>query len=140
MPIWLKAAGAAAALGKLLGKLRKKPDKPNKQKACIRCRDNISEGRAKHILDGDKTGGGHRYGTGKPGKSEFPSTWNDDKILDNISDVAKNGTRVGPGRTTNSTMMEGVRDGVRIRTIVSNDGQVITGWPQSGPGVRMNPR
>jgi len=26
----------------------------------------------KHILDGDLTGGGHRWGTGKPGKSEFP--------------------------------------------------------------------
>ena len=28
--------------------------------------------RAMHILDGDATGGGHRYGAGKPGKTEFP--------------------------------------------------------------------
>ncbi len=31
----------------------------------------LSDERKSHILDGDSSGGGHRYGTGKPGKSEF---------------------------------------------------------------------
>jgi hypothetical protein len=34
-----------------------------------------------HILDGDRQGGGHRHGTGQPGKSEFPPDWSDDKII-----------------------------------------------------------
>lgn len=44
----------------------------------------------KHILEGDgpNAGGGHRPGTGKPGKSEFPQGWNDEKILDALSDIA----------------------------------------------------
>jgi len=31
--------------------------------------------RATHILDGDRWGGGHRRGTGRPGKTEFPADW-----------------------------------------------------------------
>jgi len=33
----------------------------------------IATDRRTHILDGDETGGGHRHGTGKPGKTEFPA-------------------------------------------------------------------
>lgn len=33
--------------------------------------DLASSQRRKHILDGDATGGGHRAGTGKPGKVSF---------------------------------------------------------------------
>jgi hypothetical protein len=43
----------------------------------------------KHILDGDNTkSGGHRYGTGNPGKTEFPESWSDQKIKNIISDIA----------------------------------------------------
>ena len=35
----------------------------------------VTPERAKHILDGDSHGGGHRHGTGKPGKTEFPASW-----------------------------------------------------------------
>lgn len=45
--------------------------------------------RAIHILDGDATGGGHRYGTGSPGKTEFPASWDDGKITGNILSVAR---------------------------------------------------
>jgi len=44
--------------------------------------------RRRHILDGDRTGGGHRAGTGRPGRSEFPTDWSDKKIIHEISDVA----------------------------------------------------
>lgn len=30
----------------------------------------------------------HRAEAGKPGKTEFPASWNDDKILKEVSDVA----------------------------------------------------
>jgi hypothetical protein len=39
----------------------------------------ITPERIVHVLEGDSTGGGHRHGTGKPGKTEFPAGWNDEK-------------------------------------------------------------
>jgi RHS repeat-associated protein len=84
-----------------------------------------------HVLEGDATGGGHRAGTGIPGKSEFPSSWSDDKILGEISDVA---TDPSSSRTTqgNRTISEGTRDGVDIKTV--DDGQrIITGYPTNLP-------
>lgn len=42
----------------------------------------IPEDRARHILDGEGRSGGHRYGTGTPGKTEFPAGWSDDDILE----------------------------------------------------------
>jgi hypothetical protein len=45
--------------------------------------------RVEHILDGDKWGGGHRSGVGRPGKTEFPADWNDERINGHIMDVAR---------------------------------------------------
>jgi hypothetical protein len=93
-------------------------------------------------LNGDAKGrgGGHRAGTGKPGKTEFPADWSDDKILDSVSDVAKNGTPVKPGNKPNTTVKTGTVDGVDIEVVVNNgDGSVVTGYPVKGPGVVKNP-
>jgi hypothetical protein len=111
-----------------------KGDEQAVDKAGSQERDNITPERAKHILDGDRTGGGHRAGTGE-GKSEFPSDWSDDKILDSVSDVAKNGKPVGPGRSPGTTIKTGTVDGVEIETVVNSDGSVRTAYPRSGPGV-----
>ncbi|MGW3470435.1 EndoU domain-containing protein [Saccharopolyspora sp. NPDC000995] len=47
-----------------------------------------------HILDGEGNGkGGHVAGTGNPGKTEFPESWDDDQIIEVIEDVAKNPDR-----------------------------------------------
>ncbi|WP_407659598.1 EndoU domain-containing protein [Massilia endophytica] len=89
-----------------------------------------------HVLDGDATGGGHRPGTGKPGKSEFPSNWSDDKIKGEISDVATdpNSTRT-PGRG-GRTIVQGTRDGIDITVVVEPDskgGRIVTGFPTNVP-------
>ena len=42
----------------------------------------VSPERTKHILDGEPGGGGHRHGIGKPGKTEFPASWDDKKIIE----------------------------------------------------------
>ncbi|MFF2367885.1 RHS repeat-associated core domain-containing protein [Streptomyces sp. NPDC058122] len=55
----------------------------NSNAAC----DLVGPTRATHILDGDATGGGHRY-PGAPGKTPFPQGWTDGQILSNISEVA----------------------------------------------------
>ena len=51
----------------------------------------VSAERTTHILDGDADGGGgHRHGVGKPGKTEFPASWDDEKIIDHRPvDVAR---------------------------------------------------
>ena len=50
----------------------------------------VSPERREHILDGEPGGGGgHRHGVGQPGKTEFPDSWNDQKIMGNVLDVAR---------------------------------------------------
>ena len=93
----------------------------------------IDEKGEKHILDGDKTGGGHRPGTGKPGKSEFPTNWTDDKIKGEISDVATDpGSNRTPGRG-GRTVVQGTRDGIDITVVVEGNGRIVTGFPTNVP-------
>jgi len=94
-----------------------------------------------HILDGEARpngtfSGGHRGGTGFPGKSEFPSTWSDDQIVRNITDVAND---PAAERTVQGslTVVTGSRDGVEIRVVMNNrTGEIVTGYPTNLP---MNP-
>jgi Bacterial EndoU nuclease len=96
--------------------------------------------RATHILDGDQTGGGHRHGTGSPGKTEFPADWDDDTILDAITTVAHSPERVH--RQWNQRWKAlGEHDKVIVDVIIEPDGTVWTGWPEEGsPGVVRNPK
>lgn len=90
-----------------------------------------------HILDGDKTGGGHRPGTGSPGKSEFPSGWSDDRIKGEISDVATDpASSRSPGRNGRE-VVRGTRGGIDIEVIVEPNGRIVTGYPTNVP---RNPR
>ena len=82
--------------------------------------DLTDEQAKRHILAGDKTGGGHRYGTGKPGKSEFPESWSDEKLLGEISDVATDPAADRRVRPNGRTIVEGTRDGLRIRVVIEN--------------------
>ena len=92
----------------------------------------ISEKRRKHILDGDETGGGYRYGTGIKGKTEIPKQWTDDKIINVISDIAtdpKSVVKVGRG---GRRIMIGERDGIKVKVILDNPqkgGEILTAFP-----------
>jgi hypothetical protein len=90
--------------------------------------------RRRHILDGDATGGGHRPGTGKPGKSEFPADWSDDDIMHAISDIATDPkSTVTPGRD-GRRVMTGTRNGLDITVIVEANGDIVTAWPTNLQG------
>ena len=106
----------------------------------------ITPERETHILDGNATGGGHRAGTGIPGKTEFPAEWSDQVVLDNITSVVKdpNSTwtqKTGkPGRLlTNKGLptqwtVEGTVDGISIRAVVEPAGKgIISGYPTNVP-------
>jgi hypothetical protein len=101
----------------------------------------IDEKAKRHILDGDETGGGHRFGRGLPGESEFPADWSDEKILHNASEVATDPHSIpGPNNTTKlfnksgeptRNVYFGVRDGVEIKVVVepAYGGRIITAYP-----------
>ncbi|GLZ86015.1 hypothetical protein Pres01_20660 [Metapseudomonas resinovorans] len=98
--------------------------------------------RTQHILLGDATGGGHLW-PGAPGKTAFPASWNGDKVMHNVSDLATDPKaswtqltgKPGAQFTTKGKpvrwAVEGVRDGVSIRVIVEPHGEgVITAYPK----------
>jgi hypothetical protein len=98
--------------------------------------------RRTHILDGDAYGGGHRHGTGRPGKTEFPVSWDDEKIVDTLLDVARRPDRVPRRQERNGNWVtRGTREDVEVVAIVAGDGRVWSGWPlPGGPGVVKNPK
>jgi hypothetical protein len=97
--------------------------------------------RTAHILDGDQWGGGHRHGTGRPGKTEFPSDWDDEKIIGHILDVARGPDGSPVFQANRRWRMHGQRDKVGITVIVMPDGSIWSAWPDAGsPGVVKNPR
>jgi hypothetical protein len=98
----------------------------------------VTPQRATHILHSDDTGGGHAPGTGRPGQSEFPRGWSDQRILTATLAVAQAPEVLRRGRY-GRWVAEGVEDGVRIRVVVGADGYVFTSVPLSGPGVVRNP-
>ena len=101
----------------------------------------ISPEREKHILDGDKTGGGHRHGTGRPGNTEFPADWDDKKILDLARDVARHPDEPPYLQKNGRWRVHGVREEVDIFVILEQDAQICTSWPRfGGPGVVKNPK
>jgi len=103
----------------------------------------VSPERTTHILDGDPGGGGgHRSGTGKPGKTEFPASWDDRKIINTALDVARDPDRP-PVRQdwNNSWLCTGTRDDVDVSVVVLRSGEILTSWPEEGsPGVVRNPK
>jgi Bacterial EndoU nuclease len=94
-----------------------------------------------HILDGEPgDGGGHRAGTGKPGKTEFPAERTDDRIIDAVLTVARNPEQPPRRQEFNERwQVTGTRDDVGIVAIVRPDGSIWTAWPREGcPGVVKN--
>jgi Bacterial EndoU nuclease len=97
--------------------------------------------RTAHILDGDRWGGGHRHGTGRPEKTEFPADWDDQRIIGQIVDVARFPDARPVLQANHRWRVRGERDGVTITLVVHPDGRIWTAWPEEGsPGVIRNPR
>ncbi len=101
-----------------------------------RKRTQVSPLRRIHILAGDATlqDGGHRPGTGIPGKSEFPADWSDEKIIGEIESVANDPASSRLIQPNGRIRIEGTRDGVDIRVIVDADSVTIrTAHPTNMP-------
>jgi hypothetical protein len=104
----------------------------------------VSPERRVHILDGDADGGGggHRHGVGKPGKTEFPANWSDEKVISTVLDVARKPDKPPTRQDWNDTWLcAGTRDNVEVTAVIERSGDILTGWPEEGgPGVVRNPR
>ena len=68
----------------------------------------LTDFRKDHILNN------HRFGAGKPGKTEFPAGWSDQKILHEVSDVATDPNSIRGVGKWGGEWAEGVRDGITI--------------------------
>ncbi|MEY8040096.1 EndoU domain-containing protein [Saccharopolyspora cebuensis] len=101
--------------------------------------DISAQPRRNYILDGDGLGGGgHAAGTGLPNKMEFPETWDDDRIITSIEDVAKRPDRPPELQANGRWRSEGTRHGVDIRVVLDTSGQIRTAHPVGGERVIQN--
>jgi hypothetical protein len=97
----------------------------------------IEPDRAFHILTGENsTSGGHLW-PGQPGKTPFPQSWDADKVLGNISDVATDPSSVRVVDSNARIVVTGTREGVEIRVIVEpsnvRNGRIVTAYPTNLP-------
>lgn len=95
--------------------------------------DLASPARRTHILDGEVRpngtfGGGHRAGTGFPGKTEFPASWSDDLIMHHVSDVVTDPASRIVRQQGRDVFVRGVRDGREIEVLLRN-GEIWTAYP-----------
>ena len=66
----------------------------------------VSAERRIRIIDGDPDGGGgHRAGTRRPGKTEFPASLTDDEIIEGIEAIANDPTSF-PGLKAGSSRVK----------------------------------
>lgn len=96
-----------------------------------------------HVVNGDQDkpdNGGHAFGTGRPGKSEFPEDWDVEDISEALAAVADQPSMVEPTLRGRNFFAEGIHRGVTIKAVVRPDGSIAAGWPLKGPGVKHNPR
>jgi hypothetical protein len=94
-----------------------------------------------HVCHGDENNdlkGGHLAGTGRPGKTEFPTEWDDERVRAALTAVAAAPEKIKRLRH-NKFAATGVHRGVEVTVVVRSNGSIEAGWPVGGPGVRKNP-
>ena len=94
----------------------------------------IPPDRARHILYGDHKGGGHRYGAGKPCKSEFPESWSDEKILQTAARIAANDNLSWKKQRNGYHVTQKMIEGINVKVVLGRDQKtIITAYPTNRP-------
>lgn len=94
----------------------------------------ITPDRRVHILYGDATGGGHKFGTGRPCKSEFPQHWDDKTIIKEVELIAANDNLDWEQQRNGYHVAEQKVGTVEVRVVKDRDNaQVITAYPVNMP-------
>lgn len=94
----------------------------------------LSPRQSAHILYGDANGGGHKYGAGKPCKSEFPPQWDDEKIIGTIKRIAANDNLDWEQQQNSYFVAEDDIESLTVRVVLAEDkSTIITGYPVNVP-------
>ncbi len=102
----------------------------------IRGKVKIDSKAKKHILEGDKTGGGHRFGTRKPRKSEFPKSWSDNKILTEIENIVNDNKNSWSKSNKSNHYVTTTKkiDGVDIKVVFDKKNErIVSAYPINTP-------
>lgn len=96
----------------------------------------VTNGRSGHIL------ANHRAGAGKPGKTEFPDNWSDQRVIHQVSDIATDPSLVRQVDNRGTPSVSGTRDGVDITVTFFPDNHPRAGQIASAylTNVPANPR
>ncbi len=90
----------------------------------------ISQETRQHILVGDKTGGGHKFGAGKDCKSEFPQGWSDGEIISSIKKVAANDNLKWKQQKNGYFVATDEVNDIKIRVVLDKEkDDIVTGYP-----------
>ena len=90
-----------------------------------------------HILYGDERGGGHKFGSSKPCKNEFPKSWSDENIIESIQNIAANDNLYWREEDNGYFVTETMQGNIRIRVVLNDDKtRIITAYPTN---VKRNP-
>lgn len=90
----------------------------------------VTERRRIHILYGDGTGGGHKAGAGKPGKTEFPPSWDEDKIITTITKIANDNHLPMRQSGKRYWLRMGEEENLQIRVVLDRERrEIVTGYP-----------
>ncbi len=93
----------------------------------------ISKQAELHILHGDRKGGGHLYGTGKPCKTEFPQDWDEAEILGNVRRIAANDNLRWKKQKNGYYVASDMIDDVKVRVVLDREKDgVVTAYPING--------
>lgn len=116
------------------------PDKGTKQSGNLTQKINtvtLSARAKNHILYGDDNGGGHKYGIGKPCKSEFPKNWDEEKIITTVKKIAANDNLNWERQNNGYFVSEQNEGNIRVRVVMGDQRQnIITAYPVN---VKRNP-
>jgi hypothetical protein len=109
---------------------------PNRTLTQIDTPIDLTNGRSGHIL------ANHRAGAGKAGKTEFPSNWDDQRIIHQVSDISTDQTLIRQVDSRGTPYVSGTRDGLDITVTFFPDshpraGQISSAYPTNVPA---NPR
>lgn len=95
----------------------------------------LTDQRRAHILFGDGTGGGHRAGAGKPGKTEFPVSWSDEKIIAVVMHLANDAALPIRQSGRRYWIKTGEEEGLQIRIVLDREkSEIITAYPVNKNG------
>ncbi len=97
----------------------------------------ITDQRVHHILHGNGTSGGHKFGTNTPCKSEFPADWDDNQIIETAKRIAANDNLDWKQGKNGYFVADETVNGIKVRVVLGEQKRsIITSYPLN---VKRNP-